>query len=69
MDIEKEIICSEIRNLSKDEKIRILAIIKSFDKSKIQRFKDGSRINLDLLPNELIERIYLKVKYFLGEGE
>ncbi len=66
MDIEKEIICTEIANLSKQDKINIMSIIKKHDPSKIQRFFDGSRIDLDSLPDTIILTIYSKIKYILN---
>jgi len=66
MDLEKEIICSEISNLSKSDKINIMSIIKNYDISKIRKFSDGSRIDLDSLPDTIIKSIYLKIKYILN---
>lgn len=66
MDFEKEIICVEILNLTRDDKIQILSIIKKHNKDKIQKFSDGSRIDLDVLPDHLIESIYSKIKYILN---
>ena len=65
MDVEKEILCLEVPNLSRQDKINIMTIIKRHDQSKIQRFSDGSRIDLDSLPDELIMMLYSKIKYIL----
>lgn len=66
MNPEKEIICSEINNLSRDDQIKILTIIKQYDKTKIQKFSDGSRVDLDVLPESLIRDIYLMIKNILN---
>lgn len=66
MDLEKGIICSEANNISRDEKIQILSIIKQYNPDKIQRFSDGSRIDLDSLPENIISQIYSKIKYILN---
>lgn len=65
MEYEKSVICGEINQLDKAGRIQILTIIKNYDPSKIQRFADGSRINLDKLPDEVITTIYTKIKYIL----
>lgn len=65
MELEKDFICTEIFNLDRADKIIILSIIKNFDKTKIQEFPDGSRINLDNLPDTIITTIYNKIKYIL----
>lgn len=66
MNLEKEIICSEIINLSKQDRIQILTMIKRYDRNKVKEFSDGSRIYLNLLPDQLINSIYLKIKYILN---
>lgn len=63
--MEKEIICAEINNLSREDKIQILTIIRNFNPNLIKTFPDGSRIDLDLLPNKIINFIYDKIKYIL----
>jgi hypothetical protein len=65
MELEKQMICSELNQLDKDNKIRILSIIKKYDESKIQKFSDGSRVDLDSLSDEVIELIYSKLNYIL----
>jgi hypothetical protein len=65
MNLEKEIICSEISYLSREDKITILSIVKKYDRNKIQNFPDGSRIDLDSLPDWIINAIYCKIKYIL----
>ena len=66
MNLEKEIFCSEILNLSREYKISILTIIKNHDRNKIQIFSDGCRIDLDSLPESVISAIYGKMKYILN---
>lgn len=66
MDYEKGVICSEISNLDKNGKIQILTIIKDYDADLIQKFSDGSRVDLNLLPDEVITSIYSKIKYILN---
>lgn len=65
MDVEKEMICAEIINLSRQEKINIMTIIKNHDQNLIKRFPDGSRIDLDLLPDTVILTIYARIQYAL----
>ena len=65
MELEKEIICSEVNNLTKDQKIEILNCIKNYNPNCIQTFFDGSRIDLNNLPESVIKALHTKIMYFL----
>jgi tRNA(Ser,Leu) C12 N-acetylase TAN1 len=67
LEYEKEIICTEISQLSRNEKIQILNIFKTHCPEKIKEFADGTRINLDEIPSNIIILIYEKIKYILNE--
>jgi hypothetical protein len=64
---EKEIICAEISHLDRSGKIQILNIIKLHCPEKIKEFADGTRINLDEIPANVVILIYEKIKYILNE--
>lgn len=65
MDLQKETICSEAPTLLKEHKIHLLSIIKKYDPDLPKRFPDGTRIDLNLLPDNVIQTIYDKIKYIL----
>lgn len=65
MDLEKEFICEEVPKLPEEDRIRILTIIKNHDESKIKRFPDGSRVNLDNLPEPVLRDLHSRIKYIL----
>lgn len=65
LELEKEIICGEMSSLTKDQRIEILKCIKNYNSAVIQRFSDGSRIDLDNLPDTVVLVLYNKIKYFL----
>lgn len=65
MELEKEIICSEANNLTRDQKIEILNCIKNYNPNCIQTFFDGSRIDLNNLPESVIKALHTKIMYFL----
>jgi hypothetical protein len=64
-DVYKEIICSEAKKLTREQRIDVLGIVKRHDTSKAKRFPDGTRINLNQLPSEVILRMYNYVRYKL----
>lgn len=66
MEHKKDTICLEAPNLSRDDKIEILRIIYDADSSKIREFEDGLRINLNLLAEDVIHRIYMLICCRLG---
>lgn len=66
MEIEKDFICEEVPKLSVEDRIRILSIVKNHDAGAIKRFPDGSRVNLDILPETIIQDIYDRIKYLLN---
>ena len=66
MDLQKQIICAEAHSLPKEDRIRILSIIKRYDPDIIKRFPDGCRIDLSLLPESVIQNIHDKIKYILN---
>ena len=66
MDVEKEMICTELLNLDRKAKIAILAIIKKYDENKILRFSDGCRVDLNTLPESVLTTIYTKINIFLN---
>jgi hypothetical protein len=66
MDVQKDIICHEIVHLEREAKIQIIKIIKQHDASKLTRLNDGTAVNLDKLPSEVINSIYTFIKHKLN---
>lgn len=66
MELEKEIICIEAVNLNREQRIEVLNCIKEYDPKYIQKFPDGSRIDLNLLPEAVIKTIHTKISYLLN---
>jgi len=66
IEVYKEIICSEAIHLSRDDCIDILITILRYSKTPGQYVKEyekeGSRIDLNKLPNSVIIEIYNLVK-------
>lgn len=67
MDIEsmKDTIVDEAPHLSRDQYIEILTMIKSHTNA-ISTHNDGTRVNLDKLPQEAVTSIYTYVAAKLG---
>ena len=56
---QREIICDKAGTLCYDDRLFILNLLKlEIDASHIIENADGSRINLDLLPDTIINKIY-----------
>lgn len=68
MNLEKEFIKNEASNLPIDDRLIILQIIAKHDIELIQTFPDGSRINLDRLPENVILLLYNRIKYMLDNN-
>ena len=68
MDIVKckRFICDNVDMLTYDDKVQILNIIKRQNHKHIKSMADGSRINLDNLPQPVIVELHNFVKYKLG---
>lgn len=69
MDQKKYYIIKNCTKLSYPDKIYILNIIKiNIDNNLISECSDGCRINLDRLPDELINRLYTIVENKFNEN-
>ena len=65
MDIteQKKIIIEKIKDMSHDTRIEIMKILLINNKKQlIKEHGDGSRINLEMLPKNIINQIYNVVK-------
>lgn len=58
MDAEIDFILSESKNLTVQDRIEILIIVRQYGENFIIEKKDGCRIQLTKLPSEAILRIY-----------
>jgi len=65
MDLQIETICIEIVNLQKQHQKRILKVLMHYNPELVKKFPDGSRIDLDLVPKQVINTLYSKINYFL----
>jgi hypothetical protein len=61
-DVYRYAISAESIRFAHDDKLQIMKMVKRFDQSKIQRFSDGSRVNLSRLPDYLIKQMYEYVR-------
>lgn len=68
-EIKKQYICSEVLHLTQSDKIKILSIVMRYDKNLVKSFKDGSRINLEKLPENIIVNIYDYIHYKVEQDE
>jgi|GEM_PF-4222999 len=65
MNVEKEFIIKEVLRLDHENRISVLGIIKKYDPTKVQKFSDGSRIDLDSLPVNIVSELEKKIKTIL----
>jgi hypothetical protein len=63
MDSIKEFICYEAVDLPREYALDILKLVKRHSPNAIQKFPDGTRINLDKLPDNINRQIYEYIKH------
>jgi len=56
------VICSEVVNLSDEDKKTLMIMVKRHDAHLLKRFPDGTRIVLNKLPPKVVENMYNFVK-------
>lgn len=61
-DSKKNFICNEAMHLAEADYIHILRLIKSYDSTKLKRCSDGTRVNLNTLPENIVDQIYEYIK-------
>jgi len=61
-DPKKNFICNEAIHLSEPDYIYILQLIKSYDPSKLKKCSDGTRVNLNTIPENIVDQIYEYIK-------
>lgn len=64
--VQKIALCREIQLLSKPDLIDIMRILKKHNESIINIYPDGSRVDLSLLSDSVVESLYNVLKYKLN---